>query len=523
MFRKAQTNSCVCGQTFAESHAYLKHTRTCQTANARSEKASAAGVAKLARRLELKEKRKKDRADTISGATSAEVETVPFLERLKRKLSVGKEHQGGLQKRGRMSSQDSVSIDTPTCKYESHFRLVLALSDVPIAFPATAPSPSSDIDFIQDRPATPPPRSPPPIPRRRFPSRRFKDFLPEGVSRLLSQYRDATSPNSPPPSPSAPLPDAHTRLPRVRLLMPKWKTAVNRFGVFREYRAAPGPSYIPDENPDLNSFVLQPPQSRQGPETRTEAEINEALQTAVYPFPNLSSFWFRKHHSDHPNNSKAAMAKMKDLILHPRFFSKDLEDFDFDKVDQMIADGKKGPPSVSTQPRAKTGGWTEATVSIDIPSSSKDSPSPSTVFNIDGFHYRPLVNAIRTSLANPSTMAQVHLEPYKSFWQRPGSSALLRIYDELYTSDAMLKAHEDLQRQPREPGCNLERVVLSLLFASDATHPTNFGQAKVWPLYMAFGNISKYERCKPTSGLMEHVAYFPSVCLPVAPPFPPLF
>ncbi|KAG8933829.1 hypothetical protein FRC01_006874 [Tulasnella sp. 417] len=437
MFRKAQTNSCVCGQTFPESHAYLKHTRTCEAANARSEKASAIGVSKLAQRLELKEKRKKDRADAINRAISTEVETVPLLERLKRRLSAGKEHQRGSNKRGRMSNQDSVSTDTLT-------------------------------------------------------SRRFQDFLPEGVSRLLSQYRNTTSASSPPPtsSPSIdPVPDAPARLPRIRLLMPKWKTAVNRFGIFREYRAHPGPSFIPDENVDLDHFVLQPPPGRQEPELTSEVElyslpsirnpVRRLPAPTVTPPPPTTG-------SQHPTNSKAAQAKLQDLILHPRFFSKDLLGFNSDKL------GRDHRP-------------------IDIPSSSKDLPSPSTVFNVEGFHHRKLVDVIRTSLANPSTMAQVHLEPYKSLWQRPGSSSILRIYDEVYTSDAMLKAHEDLQRQPQEPGCNLERVVLSLLFASDATHPTNFGQAKLWPLYMAFGNISKYERCKPKSGLMEHVAYFPSL------------
>lgn len=119
MFRKAQTNSCVCGQTFAESHAYLKHTNTCPIAKARSEKASAVGVSKLAQRLELKERQKRERAEALSGAASAEAETDPFLERLKRKLSAGKERLGGSRKRSRISSQDSVSIDTQTCKYGS--------------------------------------------------------------------------------------------------------------------------------------------------------------------------------------------------------------------------------------------------------------------------------------------------------------------------------------------------------------------------------------------------------------------
>jgi hypothetical protein len=49
------------------------------------------------------------------------------------------------------------------------------------------------------------------------------------------------------------------------------------------------------------------------------------------------------------------------------------------------------------------------------------------------------------------------------------------------------------------------------MFWSDATQLTSFGNAKLWPLYMYFGNESKYCRCKPTNHLCEHVAYFQTV------------
>lgn len=110
-------------------------------------------------------------------------------------------------------------------------------------------------------------------------------------------------------------------------------------------------------------------------------------------------------------------------------------------------------------------------------------------------------------------MEKVHLEPYRLYWSKLGlpSASMERVYSELYNSDAMIREHEALQCSKPEPSCKLERVVLALLFASDSTHPTNFGQAKVWPLYMAFSNISKYDRCKPSASLMEHITYFPSV------------
>lgn len=49
------------------------------------------------------------------------------------------------------------------------------------------------------------------------------------------------------------------------------------------------------------------------------------------------------------------------------------------------------------------------------------------------------------------------------------------------------------------------------MFWSDSTHLAEFGQAKLWPIYMAFGNQSKYERAKPGNRALLHLAYLPSV------------
>ncbi|KAG9046272.1 hypothetical protein FS837_004730 [Tulasnella sp. UAMH 9824] len=299
-------------------------------------------------------------------------------------------------------------------------------------------------------------------------------------------------------------------LPRVWLVMPKWVTSTNRFGLYQQYPAAPGPSLIPDETASHNNFVLPKPGSSPTVQVSSKAEVDKALLEAVHPFPNLTSFWFRKHHLDNANNSQAVAAKLQELLLHPRFKSADLNDYNMEKIDHIIINGTpirtREPPNVS-----KTGEWTETAVKINVPLSTKESPLSALPVQIPGLHYRKLTTVIKTSLSNPAIMKKIHLKPYHSIWTRPGTSTTERVFDEVYTSDAMLKAHSDLQRQAREPGCDLERVVLALLFASDATHSTNFGQAKLWPLYMAFGNISKYDRCKPGLSLMEHVAYFPSI------------
>lgn len=95
----------------------------------------------------------------------------------------------------------------------------------------------------------------------------------------------------------------------------------------------------------------------------------------------------------------------------------------------------------------------------------------------------------------------------------PSTGKETRIYDEAYTSDAWIEAHNELQKQPNEPGCKLEKVITGLMFWSDSTHLTNFGTASVWPLYMYFGNLSKYVRARPNSGACHHIAYLPYVSL----------
>ncbi|KII89354.1 hypothetical protein PLICRDRAFT_109005, partial [Plicaturopsis crispa FD-325 SS-3] len=57
----------------------------------------------------------------------------------------------------------------------------------------------------------------------------------------------------------------------------------------------------------------------------------------------------------------------------------------------------------------------------------------------------------------------------------------------------------------------LERAIAGLMFWSDATHLTSFGTAKAWPIYLFFGNQSKYDRAKPSSGACHQIAFVPSV------------
>ena len=57
----------------------------------------------------------------------------------------------------------------------------------------------------------------------------------------------------------------------------------------------------------------------------------------------------------------------------------------------------------------------------------------------------------------------------------------------------------------------MEYAILPLLIWTEATLLANFGNAKLWPIYIYFANISKYYRGRPTEFLAQHLAYIPSV------------
>ena len=78
-------------------------------------------------------------------------------------------------------------------------------------------------------------------------------------------------------------------------------------------------------------------------------------------------------------------------------------------------------------------------------------------------------------------------------------------------SPQMLDAHKEINSLPKDPGDHYKWVVVPLMLWSDATQLASFGDASLWPVYLFFGNQSKYTRGKPTVAVCHHVVYIPSV------------
>ena len=159
----------------------------------------------------------------------------------------------------------------------------------------------------------------------------------------------------------------------------------------------------------------------------------------------------------------------------------------------------------------ETDHWVESEVSIAVPDGRPHSPEhPVPVFTMPGLMHRPIMEIIRSVWTSPEA-ASFQYVPFRQFWTNRTLNKDERVFGELYSSDAFLEAHEALQRQQPENGCSLERVVCAIMAFSDSTHLASFGDASLWPLYVYFGNQSKYVRARPSSGSCHHTAYIPKV------------
>ena len=162
------------------------------------------------------------------------------------------------------------------------------------------------------------------------------------------------------------------------------------------------------------------------------------------------------------------------------------------------------------------GDWVKTPIKINVPFHKHMLHPGKKVFDTRNLHHRKLVSVIREKITRSSTHLHLHFEPYRLYWQPKESSEPVRVYRELYTSEAFIEAHDDLQKATREPGCDLARIVLGLMFASDGTQLANFSNAKLSPVYLGIGNESKDRRSKPSCQAFNHIAYFETVSIEIS-------
>ena len=284
-------------------------------------------------------------------------------------------------------------------------------------------------------------------------------------------------------------------------------TPTNAFGVFQRYRTVTIPAHDPEAR--INLAML----------SNVTGSINKGTpDAAVFElYPNESSFLLGEWYwSQGSQTSQRNFKKLLEVINSPNFSPLDIQSTNRTKVNRQLG--------VNNWDEAawvdKDAGWCHLSVKILVPF-SHTTGNPGVQDYIGGdFHHWPLMSVIRNKLTNAHDAQHFYFEPHELLWHPPHMDEEIRLQGKLYTSSAFHAAHQDLQSSPCKPGCDLPRVIVALMFWSDAMHLSTFGSAKLWPVYMFFGNESKYCHCMPTQNLCEHVAYFENVsyahtiCLP---------
>lgn len=334
---------------------------------------------------------------------------------------------------------------------------------------------------------------------------------PRREYRLPQRFRD----NLPEPPTPAPILELQEINPRRRVLLivrDRFITASNSFGIWRDYPDRP------TTDPDA-SLTLKDLSNRQHPTVPTfpdqsTAHLNHPItssdpQLTHWPFPNPTIYavmqWL--------NNGKTAKSELEvtnfvqKVILAPTFSCRDLIGFDAHRENQRLDKMIIEEPKLRSQ-------FMQSSVEILVPSGNPHVDAVS--YQIPGLLHRKLTHVILDAFNGPLAHL-LHYSPFKLIQKNPTTRNDERIYGEIYTSDAFLAETEKVRRHspadPDSPECKLEKVVAALMLSSDATHLTDFGNAKAWPIYLMLGNLSKYIRAQPNSGAMYHLAYIPSVRL----------
>jgi Plavaka transposase len=282
---------------------------------------------------------------------------------------------------------------------------------------------------------------------------------------------------------------------RVTLIVRnRFHTAPNTFGLWKEYLYRP--SYDPDAS--VSPEDLHRPHSStifvhdEGTEEQTE-------EASVYS--NKSSELIMNWQNSVSNNksNEETTRLVHSVLFDPQFRLHDLENFNATKENRKA----------NTAEEKFLKAFHLTSVDITVPSgSAQDNPR---AFSVPGLYYRKITTLIKDTFESPIAN-KFHLTPFKLFRTLPNREDSHRIYSKIYNSDVLLDEHDKVQRAPtNDPTCKREKVVAALMFWSDATHLATFGTAKMWPVYMLFGNLSKYIRCEPNSGATKHLAYLPQL------------
>lgn len=337
--------------------------------------------------------------------------------------------------------------------------------------------------------------------------KRYDDAPPESTPGFISLTKDFLTEAQP----AKPRQSITSRIRNI------FKSPRNIFGLSRTYVGHQPPDHDPEQSILPDDFIEppKPPLSLAEPLSPPLSPLLSSVPSGIekfHPYPNRSSYllghWYW---CDGVQKSQQSFDNLIDIVGDPKFNAADIRGTKWGKINNTLGEGGQMDQPTSDEWEDEELGWVKTPVTIGVPfTQCAKHPGPKN-YTIPGFHHRHLISVIKEKLANVEDHQHFHYEPFELHWLPQGGNMETRVYGELYSSPEFIKVHAELQDLPRDTPCELPRVVLALMFWSDTTHLTSFGKAQLWPLYMGFGNESKYRRCRPSLHLLNHVAYFEKV------------
>ena len=284
-----------------------------------------------------------------------------------------------------------------------------------------------------------------------------------------------------------------------------YRTQSNSFGLSRLYDKESLLVHDPEDTLD-DIAGSQPLRVRL---LTTTAQLSD-MENPFYPYPNEASLrlgdWYWNQGA---LKSKDSFRRLLDIIGSPSFRPDDIQNTKWTSIDHLLGMLTTDEDlEQSTEWLNNDAGWICTTVTISVPFSRRSANPGSKNYSVSDFYHRSLLSIIRERVLDPHDHHLFHYEPYELRWRRPGDNRDTTVHGELFTSRSFLEAHRELLESPPVLGCTLPRRIVALMFWSDATQLTSFGDAKLWPLYVFFGNQTKYRRGQPSAKLCSHIAYF---------------
>lgn len=151
--------------------------------------------------------------------------------------------------------------------------------------------------------------------------------------------------------------------------------------------------------------------------------------------------------------------------------------------------------------------WKKTLINIKIPVyKCEDNPGIHNYLTTDFLHWS-LVSIICEKFENQKHDKLFHYQPSELLWNGGPSKQPIHVHEELHTSEAFIQVHHKLQESQPEPGCELEWVIVTLMFWLTSTHLTSFSNSKLWPCYIFLGMSRSIEGITPCCVFWRECCY----------------